>query len=114
VLAPNCVDKLPGPFTSMCSRPDARPSNFIHSMLQPSIAAETTLPQGAALTVDTFGDDLNQVATVALTAGRTVFIKVESFKHSGLQASELHCPGDAFRTRLIPFELAQSRFVGGD
>lgn len=139
------------------------PSSSARSMLQPSIARETTLPPGASriwiyrehepadgvarldvrindwvigvsepggsffrdvppgaynVMVDPTGCDLNRVATITLTPGQTVFIKVESFKHSKLRQSELNYSGKTFCTRLIPpetaaLELVRSRFVGG-
>jgi hypothetical protein len=72
-------------------------------------------PGAYNVTVDPVGHNVSQFATVALTAGQTVFIKVESWKR---RESDPNFSIDTFRTRLIPpeiaaLELVRSRFIGG-
>ena len=74
------------------------------------------LPPGRyAVTVDSFGYDVNQFTNVKLAAGETVFVKIES---ASLWESDLNYARDTFYTRVrpadaAPAELAKTRFLGG-
>lgn len=83
---------------------------------EPSGALFRNLPPGPyRITVDSFRADVNQFADLALAAGQTIFVKIESAK---LWESDLNYAGDArFYTRLIPAntaagEVRRSRLLG--
>ena len=72
-------------------------------------------PGGYSITVDSVGRDVNQFADVALAAGQTAFIKIETAQ---FWESSLTYQRDTFYTRLIPpqiaeAELARSRLYSG-
>jgi hypothetical protein len=101
------------------ARLDVRINDWVIGVSEPGDSFFRDVPPGAYnVTVDPVGCDLNQIATVALTAGQTVFVKVESVRQSKLRQSEVNYSGYTFCTRLIPpgtaaLELVRSRFVGG-
>ena len=101
------------------ARVAVRVNDWAIGVSEPGNSFFRDVPPGAYnVTVDFLGCDVNQVATIALTAGQTVFIKVGCFKHSKLRDSELNYSGETFCTRLIApgtaaLELVRSRFVGG-
>ena len=94
------------------ARPFVRLNGAVIAISEPGGSFYRDIPPGVyTVTVDTVGHDVNQFVTIALAAGQTVFVKVESSK---LWESDLNYTADTFYTRLIPpetaaREIAQSR-----
>ncbi len=143
ILALGCVTPIPGgaavgsgppspaaariwiyrdyqPFQTL-ARPYVRLNSAITAISEPGGAFYRDVPPGQYLiTVDTYGEDFYQFATVALRAGETVYIKVESLRGwaSGGGDHGTDYERDTFYTRIIPPEIAQAEiartpFYGG-
>ena len=103
------------PFDSL-ARPFVRLNGAVIAISEPGGSFFRDVPPGVyTVTVDTVGHDVNQFVTIALAAGQTVFVKVESSK---LWESDLNYTADTFYTRVIPPEIAQrdllrARLLGG-
>jgi hypothetical protein len=86
------------------ARPFVRLNGAVIAISDPGGSFFRDVPPGVyTVTVDTVGHDVNQFVTIALAAGQTVFVKVES---SRLWESDLNYTADTFYTRLIPPETA--------
>jgi len=96
------------PFETL-ARPYVRINGRFIGVSEPGGAFYRDVAPGSyRVTVDTVGQDLYQFADVALAAGQTAFIKVESSK---LWESSLTYRSDTFYTRLIPAEIAEAELA---
>ena len=87
------------------ARPFVRLNGAAIAISEPGGSFFRDVPPGVyRVTVDTVGQDVNQFVSIALAAGQTVFVKVESSK---LWESDLNYTADTFYTRVIPPETAQ-------
>ena len=97
-------------------RPYIRLNGGVVGISEPGGVLFRDVPPGSyTVTADTVGRDVNQFVNVALAAGQSAFVKIES---ASLWESDLNYRADTFYTRAIPSdiaatELARQRFHFG-